>query len=116
MRKVKNVSGLIEALRSKLPEYLLARQTLFSGNDQNFQCPNRVFHANNDLNFSCGFFPDRQHFKCFACSEKGDIFDALYFLEGKPRDGATWIQESVLYLADLLKVAYDYEELSPEEQ
>lgn len=115
MQKVKDLEGLIEALRGKLRGYLELIGTRFSSNGQQFQCPRRASHANNDSVLSCNFFPDESHWHCFACDDEGDIFSAAHFLEQRPRDGIRWIPDTVLYLAGKLNVPYEFQELTPEE-
>jgi len=116
MQKIKDIEGLKAEVRKGLRKYLEVKGTQFSSNGQQFNCPNRAFHENNDIHFSCGFWPDEEHWKCFACNLKGDIFDAAHYLEDKPSSGSEWISKTLIYLADLMGVSYDYEELTPEER
>lgn len=116
MHKVKDLEGLIETLRGKLREYLERIGTRFSSNGQQFQCPRRATHANNDSVLSCNFFPDESHWHCFACDDEGDIFTAAHFLEQRPKDGLRWIADTVLYLAEKLKAPYEFQELTAEEK
>ena len=116
MQKVKDLEGLIDTLRGKLRAYLELISTRFSSNGQQFQCPRRATHANNDSVLSCNFFPDESHWHCFACDDEGDIFSAAHFLENRPKDGIRWIPDTVLYLADRLHVPYEFEELTAEEK
>lgn len=116
MRRIKDVNGLKTRVKKQLRTYLERVGTEFSSNGQQFQCPARAIHANEDRNQSCGFFPDDTRWHCFTCSSNGDIFNAANQLEDKPLDGSNFIEKTLVYLADLLKVAYDFEELSPEEK
>jgi|GEM_PF-2910033 len=116
MNKVKDINGLKSRLRPKLRNYLETAGTAFSSNGQSFSCPNRAFHANNDEKPSCGFFPDESSWHCFVCNMNGDIFLAAHLLEEKPKDGPQWVPQTLLYLADLLKVTVEFEEPTPEEK
>lgn len=84
--------------------------------EQKFQCPNAAAHKNNDLTPSCGFYPDQDHFYCFACQSAGDIFKAATFLENRPSFGTEFITDNVLYLASKYKVEYVVEEANTEQQ
>lgn len=115
-RKIQDLTGLIAILKTKLPEYLEKVGTTFSSNGQQFQCPNRTSHANQDATPSCGFFPNGESWHCFVCQESGDIFKAAHYLEGKPKDGSEWVSENVEYLAGLLKVEVKYAEMTGAEK
>lgn len=116
-RKIKDLPGLIAALKPNLRDYLESAGTEFTSNGEKFQCPNRENHSNNDATPSCNFADDKgEVWYCYACLEKGDIFQAAALLEGKPVNGTEWISENVEYLAKRFGVNYEYIELSEQEQ
>ena len=116
IRKVKDVSELLERLKTRLRDYLEVIGTEFSSNGQHFQCPNRDAHTNNDHNPAAVFYPDDTSWHCFACNESGDIFSAAYYLEDKPKEGPDWVEETVVYLANLLDEEVVFRELTEDEE
>lgn len=85
----------IDQSRAQLKPFLLALLNS-RGHDVNtkgfFRCP-----AHEETEGSAHFVPgsDQTKWKCMACSEGGDFFDALHFTDGLPRNGAGWIKETL---------------------
>ena len=57
----------------------------------------------------------RDNFHCFGCLQGGDIFSAAHLLEGKPISGPGFIDDNVLYLADLFDIEVEVKEPSEAE-
>jgi len=108
---IKNIGTLIKILKPKLEEYLNSQG--IKTNSKLFKCPNYKAHNNLDAKPSCNFYPDKTMFKCFACKASGDIFDALYYLEGKDIKGDNFV-EAVKYLCNKFNI--QYEEIVTEEE
>jgi len=104
---IKNYEQVKSELLKCLPKYLKQQGTKFKAESNTFRCPNYRNHNNNDDKPSAMFFPDKTHFKCFSCSEYGDIFIACHYLEDKPKDGPGFLVENVLYLAKKFGIAVD---------
>lgn len=111
--RVHNLQQVMDKVKPFLGAYLEEHGRNLS--EQKFQCPNASAHKNNDHTPSCGFYPDPDHFYCFACQSSGDIFKAATFLENRPSFGTEFITDNVLYLAAKYKVEYSVEEANTEQ-
>lgn len=105
--RINNFTEVVEQLKPYLKEYLESQDTEFSRS--HFTCPNRNWHKNNDSKPSCSFYPDENHFHCFACNINGDIFTAANLLEGLPVEGAEFAS-TVMELANRFSIKVEAEE------
>lgn len=109
---LKNLGATLDSLRPKLKQYLQKQHTFFRG--RLFTCPNKNAHKNQDVKPGCNFVDaEETKFYCFVCGSKGDLFDAVHLIEGRPITGSGF-HETVEYLCKLLKVPYQLADETPE--
>jgi DNA primase len=109
---IKNYEEVIEKLKTKFIDYLEEKEI---NTKQNFPC---LSPDHEDTHGSMGVVPQsnftRAH--CFACGSIADIFDAVHVLEGKPKSGPNYIEETVMYLAEKYQIGVELKELTEEEK
>lgn len=112
MSKVANYEEVIEKLKTKFIDYLEEKGI---NTKTNFQC---LCPDHEDTNASMGVVPQSNYTKahCFACGGIADIFDAVAVLDGKPKNGPNYIEETVMWLAEKYQVAVEFKELTEEEK
>lgn len=77
-----------EELKEYLMQYMESQAIEFKGAARgSFKCPNQAGHSNGDRNFSGAFqmHSEGAKWKCFKCSEGGDIYEMAHFVEGLPK-------------------------------
>jgi DNA primase len=112
MSRIENFESVIEQLKPKLREYLESK-------DINTKKPFSCIHPDhNDGNPSAGLVPgsDFTKWNCFGCGAKGDIFDAIHYLEGKPIEGPQFIEEVVIPMANESGIDIKMKELTEDER
>ena len=107
--KITNFDEVIESIKDHLKEYLEGKGI---NTNQPFKC---IDPDHTDDNPSCGLVPGNRRWNCFGCGARGDIFDAIHFMEKKPYTGAAFVQETVVYLANKFGIKVKERELAPEE-
>ena len=113
--KVLNIDELKAQIRPFLETYL--KEFGIKEVNRKLKCPNFKVHKNADETPAASFFPgDKEHWNCFVCSGAGDIFNASYYLEGKPLRGQEFITENVLYLAKKYGISYETAEETEDEK
>lgn len=108
-------TGVKEELQDKLMDYLHRQGVKISSNgSRKFQCINP---KHNDQKPSANIIPGTQdrEWKCHGCQSHGDIFTAAHYLENKPIDGPGFLEDNILYLANLYHVTVPKTEMSEEE-
>lgn len=111
---IKNIETVKLEIRTHLKDYLKSQGRRLDGNS--CQCPNGKEHKNDDLHLSCGIDPTGNVFHCMQCEKSGDIFTAANLLENKPITGEEFITENFMYLARMLNIQYETEEMTEEEK
>lgn len=109
-QKLANLQEVMQSLRGFLPQYLVEHDI---DTTNNFSCLNPK-HDDGNPSMSCR--ANNENAYCFSCNVTMDIFQAAHWLEDKPIDGATFVEENVLYLAEKFGVEVELEEMSEEEQ
>jgi replicative DNA helicase len=109
---IKNLGKVLEQVKPFLEKYLEEHGHQVRG--RLFKCPNHKEHSNDDAKPSCNFLDNsKTGFYCYACSCKGDIFDALHLIENKETTGENFY-EAVKYLANKYNVPV--EEVNTDEE
>ena len=107
---VDNFDSTVNVIKSHLEEYL---QEHGIDTTKNFKCINP---KHNDKSPSCALTKDKLHFHCFGlCGIHGDIFDACYLIENKPKIGVEWVTETFKYLADKYGIEISTSKLTEED-
>lgn len=107
--KLANLDGVIQKLRSFLPQYLIEFDIDI---ENNFSCLNPK-HEDEKPSMSCSQNPENAY--CFTCGVTCDIFQAAHWLEEKPLSGPGFIEENVRYLAEKFGVELELEEMTEDE-
>lgn len=113
--KVELENGVKEQLQDKLIDYLKRQGIEVATNgSQKFNCINP---KHNDSNPSANIIPgtSEREWKCHGCCCHGDIFTAVHYLEDKPLDGPGFIEENLMYLANMYHVKVPVGEMTEEE-
>jgi DNA primase len=112
MSRIENFEAVIEQLKPKLRDYLEEKGI---NTKKNFTC---IHPDHNDGSPSAGLVPgsDFTKWNCFGCGAKGDIFDAIHYLEGKPIEGPQFIEEVVGPLAERYGIDVKFKELTEDER
>jgi len=98
-----------ETLKPYLREYL---QSHGINTEKNFKCLNPK-HNDDSPSMTCAQSPSNAF--CFGCGATVDIFQAAYYIEGKPIKGKEYISDNVMYLADKFGIQLKIQDLTPEE-
>lgn len=109
---IKNYEEVIEKLKTKFIDYLEEKGC---NTKKPFLC---LSPEHNDERPSMGVVPQsnftRAH--CLACGAIADIFDAVHVLDGKPKNGPQYIEDTVMWLANKYDIAMELKELTEEEK
>lgn len=115
MPKLKNIEILKAAIRDHLTDYL-QEMGIEIREDGHLRCPDSKKHQNDDESFSACIYPDPNHYRCFVCDDGiKDIFYVAHILEGKPLEGAGFIQDNILYFAKKYQIPYETKETTKAE-
>jgi DNA primase catalytic core len=109
---ISNLNEVIDALRPKLPDYLKSQKI---NPDKKFKCINPN-HDDDTPSARVNTKEDSEYAKCFGCGQSYDIFTAASYLENLPTEGADWIQDNVLVLANRFDIDVSIGELSEREK
>jgi len=109
---VSNLNEIIDVLKPRLPEYL---QSHGINPNKKFKC---ISPEHDDDIPSCrvNTKENSEYARCFGCGQNFDIFTAASWLENMPTEGADWIQDNVLVLANKYKLEVDLGELTEREK
>ena len=112
MSRLQNFEEVAEQLKHKLRDYMKEKGISTIGN---FGCPHP---DHEDKVASAGLVPasDFTKWKCFGCGERGDIFDMISYLEGKPASGPMFIEETLIPLAEQYGIEVKLREPTEEEK
>ena len=112
MSRLQNFEEVAEQLKYKLRDYMKEKGISTVGN---FSCPHP---AHEDKVASAGLVPasDFTKWKCFGCGERGDIFDMISYLDGKPASGPQFIEETLIPLAEQHGIEVKLREPTEEER
>ena len=112
MSRIQNFEQIIEQLKPYLREYLEDHNI---NTKKNFNC---IDPDHDDSVASAGLVPgsDFTRFHCFSCGSKGDILDAVSFIENKPEAGPEFISETILPLCEKFGIDVKLKEPTEEEQ
>lgn len=109
---IKNYEEVIEKLKTKFVDYM---EEQGYNTKKQFIC---LDPDHNDERPSMGIVPQsnftRAH--CLSCGAIADIFDAVHILEGKPKNGPAYIEDTVMYLANKYQIQMELKELTEEEK
>ena len=105
----KSIEEVMGAVRHHLVPFLREHGI---NTEHNFMCMNP---DHRDSNPSMTVSRDETGVYCYGCGKLYDIFSVAHYLDGRPLDGADFIKDNVLYLADRYGFKYESKELAPEE-
>ncbi|MDD3412607.1 MAG: DnaB-like helicase C-terminal domain-containing protein [Lachnospiraceae bacterium] len=109
---IKNYEEVIEKLKTKYVDYLEEKNI---NTKRPFPC---LDPDHDDKHGSMALVPHsnftRAH--CFACGAIADIFDAVHIIDGKPKNGPQYIEETVMWLANKYGIQAELKELTDEEK
>lgn len=94
MAKITNFEDVKLELKQHLRQYLEDNGVEVKNNQ--FRC---IHPEHNDEHPSCSIL-ENERWYCFSCGERGDIFDACYYLENKPSNGPMFISQTLVHLAE----------------
>jgi len=107
---VHDFQDAIEHLKPFLSEYLQEHNIDITGK---FTC---LFPDHEDSTPSCNIVgTESPRFFCHGCGRSGDIFDAVKFLEKKPKLGIDWVENTLKYLAEKYGVEVKTADLTEEQ-
>ena len=99
---ITEISELLQTVKRKLPDYLIEHAGI-QDPYKKFSC---LFPEHDDSSASMNVHKDGTFAYCFGCQKGVDIFTAANIFEGKPLDGADFIEKNVYYLADKYNIKY----------
>lgn len=107
--QIKNFEEVTDKLKDFLPVYLEEKGINTEGK---FNClhPDHV-----DSTPSANLIGDDRRAYCHGCGRYFDIFDAVHFLDNKPRTGLAWIENTLKWLANKYNVEMIMSEMTEED-
>jgi DNA primase catalytic core len=106
-------NATLEQIKEKLEQYLRDQGVKFDSRGQ-FRC---IHPDHADKNPSSGIVKGNPEvFHCFSCGFSGNIFHAALFLEGMPREGIQFFNDTVPKIAERYDIPFEKIEITDEDR
>lgn len=109
---ISHIDELIETLRPKLKEYLVAKIGK-QAEKKTFKC---FAHEENTSSMSYNPKDHNTTVRCFGCNRTFDIFSAAAFLDNLPANGPDWVTSTLPALAEMFDIKLTLRETNSTDQ